>query len=186
MTITDPRARLLPVAIVLAVTTILGACSRPSSPSVRTERATPLVVDPCPGEVTARSVIAMSPTERLRCYSTATLSIRAFYPEVFSGGGCDGSVVAGSGWLDTCGFGASVISIAAAARDENTMSVHLRPPLLSSDIPKNSWVRITGHFDDEAAEDCHRIDGNGAVIADPLLVLECRQQFVATKVSLSP
>lgn len=65
--------------------------------------------------------------------------------------------------------------------DDVPLDVHM-DPALGLDLPTETWLEVTGHFDDPASATCQRTTGHPAMtVGDPNeQVLWCRQQFVVT------
>lgn len=64
-------------------------------------------------------------------------------------------------------------------------TIHPDSGIVAADL-LNRWLRITGHFDDPAAQNCHYTEGSG--LEDPAgsIVLGCRSLFVITAAALPP
>lgn len=134
--------------------------------------------------VSSREVIDLRPSERLQCFGASSLTIVVFYPQVFGAGGCDGSLLPGDGWLRPCDEeGLGVVPVRGGV---GGMTIYLSPAsgVTKINLQPEQWLRVTGHFDDPAAQMCRVMDPAGQIVVDPPVIRRCRELFVVSELEV--
>lgn len=129
-----------------------------------------------------------TPLERLACYGSTSIRVRAWWPEVPDGAGLGGAcgpvVDPNPGWLvcQNINYNGLVISESAGFGGFG-MQISIDPASGVTMPPRGQWVEVVGHLDDPAARDCAPVSTVG-VEQDPLkVVLSCRTEFVPESVT---
>jgi hypothetical protein len=124
------------------------------------------------------------------CFGDRELSIEGY---VQGCGGCGGaSAYTGSpGWLlDPLGYAAFWLTdqaVALASGGVGLLGVQVDPRHPVTIPGEGTHVRITGHFDDPAADACRLVPTPGAIVPLPPAARTtaiCRQQLVATRIEV--
>jgi hypothetical protein len=138
-------------------------------------------VTDCPTADVA-SIIGAGYTYRLICFGDRELSFTAYWPELppgDRGGACPDSGTDVE-WL-LCPFFGPIVTASETDGAFDGLRVSINPQSEVVMPERGVWLRITGHFDDPAAERC----GEAAALdIDPIgAVFLCRLEFVATAIS---
>jgi len=175
---------------VAALLLLLASCSvgiqsfesgSPSSPAVSASLSL------CPGPaVTIEDVAGLRPDQRLACFGAKSLTMVGFYPQVFGSGTCDGSLLPGDGWLQACEVDALVLASDRGSAIGITARLSPVSGLTENDVQPDQWLRVTGHFDDPAAQRCRAMTMAGEVVKDPQVVHHCREVFAVTELQAVP
>ena len=125
----------------------------------------------CPATITLAGVLDLHPYERIVCFGTDPVTLDG---PVVSCGIAGGPWTYEPGWLN--GVGGCGIALDASGEDV----LGLRIPPAGPPGPGTGPLRVTGHFDDPAAETCTTTSGDPAYPAPPseMAILFCRTQFV--------
>ena len=132
----------------------------------------------CPtGTVDLQEVINLTEWERLYCLHGEELVL-------------EGSVVTGFGGMILGSFEPSWLAhpfgfSGAIAAADGYMMYHLTPGIDRVSAPDGTRLRLTGHFDDAAAESC-RVATDEPPVPEPdaLAISYCRERFVVTSVEV--
>ena len=167
-----PMRHLLALAVLVAALCSCAADEGSASPRV-SPTASP---DVCTGtDVQLVDILPMSPEQRLDCFGGRSITFVAYVSGMVGAGTCTFSPIPGDGWLNMCG-GPSRILVATPG-DEEGLGAYLPPTIDRQDIPMDTWIVATGHFDDPAAATCDR-EGHTGPARDPEHVEMCRMAFV--------
>jgi hypothetical protein len=131
-------------------------------------------------------VLSVGSIYRLLCYGDEEVTITAYWPELPPDGGLGGACPPpdmGVSWLACQRVNNFFVNEDESDSDSAGLRVSL-DPARGIEIPAGGqWLRITGHFDDPAAQRCFEAT-ESVEDPDPLgAVLQCRVEFVATSVS---
>jgi hypothetical protein len=127
-----------------------------------------------------------TPLERLACYGSTSIRVRAWWPQIPDGAGlggwCGRVVDPNPFWLVCQNVNVNGLSISESAGFEGVgMKISIDPATGVTMPPRGQWVEVVGHLDDPAARDCAPVSTVGL---DPLkAVLTCRSEFVAESVT---
>ena len=181
----------------IAVLALLTACAAnpqatslgsPSADAIATGRASQAADGDCPERpVDLETIMGLDRAQRLACFGADSLTFRAWVPQPFGAFGCPGDFVPGDGWLTPCDpAGVAVVPdpVGRADAPPEALGLHLHPQsdVGREDFRANTFVQVTGHFDDPASRACARLAPNGQPVEDPAAVMECRLEFVVTDV----
>jgi len=146
---------------------------------------------PCPAspmnlEAITASVGTRTALERLACYGSNPIRVRAWWPEIPAGAGLGGTcgliTKPNPAWL-VCGalfYNGLVISQSAGFGGAG-LPISIDPASGVTMPPRGQWVEVVAHLDDPAARDCTPLGGGEQ---DPVKeVLHCRSTLVAESVS---
>jgi len=143
-------------------------------------------VSDCPA-ADVEGIIGSGYTYRLICFGNRKLSFTAYWPELPPdaglGGACREQGTA-LGWLLCQNINYNVVTADKPAADDFLYGLRLSiNPASNVAMPdRGQWLRITGHFDDPAAQRCHEVLGRYS--PGPLAaVFMCRLEFVATAIA---
>jgi hypothetical protein len=123
----------------------------------------------CDDAPTSEALWGMPSAMWVGCYAGVELTLRGTLSGCFAG--------EGTGW-DGCVLRNCVPDVCQRLVDDRPVVVHF-DALPASDVGR---IRITGHFDDPAAESVCRVDGSAL---SRLSVFRCRTHFVATSYQLA-
>ncbi|HEY0443575.1 MAG TPA: hypothetical protein VGC90_05075 [Candidatus Limnocylindrales bacterium] len=138
----------------------------------------------CPaGAVTPATLIALDPHDRAACYGSRPLTFRAWLADPGEGWGgiCPEQAPA---WLQLCVLAPWWL---ATGRSSKAHLDAVQSPGATGNLKGvGRWATVTGHFDDPASGSCRPV-GITAVFEPPraVFVLECREQFVVTRLDTS-
>ena len=164
--------------VILAV----GGCGvTEGSPTTEASSASP---GRCGGtEVRLSDLMALSPEERLECFDGRSITFGAYVSGMVGAGTCTFSPIPGGGWLNLCGGPSRILVVNPG--DEEGLKAYLPPTLDPEDIPIDTWITATGHFDDPAAATCDREEPAGPA-HDPEQAQMCRLAFVLETAAPAP
>jgi len=147
---------------------------------------TPLACPPVSGMIDLAGLLLIAEGKRLACLGGTPVTFTAWVmPQDGRGGTCSGRPT----WL-TCRLNVPADQAAAHVGAGPTLGVIPHPTAVmpaswEGALPPGTWVQVTGHFDDPAAATC--ADALFGTVNTPArLVLWCRSQFVATRVTMVP
>ena len=146
----------------------------------------PTGADDCPDEpLTAESLsIGVTAIMRLACFGSEPITFRGWYPEVPDDAGLGGACASQdepSGWLLCQNINYDFV---LADEDQDFFGIGVRvstDPAGSASMPeRGTWVEVTAHLDDPAAEGC---DEAAHAAGEPdrpdeQIVLDCRAELV--------
>jgi hypothetical protein len=148
------------------------------------ERAPP--PDECP-EPSLAAIMRIPLTYRLICFGDDPLTFTAYWPELPPNAGLGGYCPAQDldlAWLLCQHTNYSVVTARETDDIFDGLRITINP---SSDVaypPRGQWLRITGHFDDPAAQRCGEVASEPYSSIDAIgAVFQCRLEFVATAIS---
>jgi hypothetical protein len=125
-------------------------------------------------------------TYRLICWSGQELTFRAYWPEIPPDAGLGGACEWGMmdvGWLLCQNINYNVVTSTQESMFLQGLSLSIDPDSGFQMPKRGRWVRLTGHFDDPAAQEC--AGAANTPTSDPvMIVFECRLQFVPTSVAV--
>jgi hypothetical protein len=137
-------------------------------------------IDPAPvnaacedGEVTLAHLLARELEPRVDCFGSRPVSFRAYVSPMVGDGTCLTGPVASDEGLPMCD-GPSRILVPLPG-DEYGLTALLPEDMDLDDVPADTWIVATGHFDDPAASTCAGHDAG---------VFLCRLAFVLDSVEL--
>lgn len=163
----------------------VGAVLVATSPDATIAEWTGDAVPPraCPtGRIDIVAIVARPNSDRLRCFGSRTLRLRAWVAGPTDLGG----VSAYKGipeWLnDPLSYGTFLQAVDAPFGRANVLVGHLRPGVRFSRV--NTWASVTGHFDDPAADTCRLIAYEASTEPVPMAraISHCRSEFVITAI----
>jgi hypothetical protein len=179
-----------PAGSVAAVGKPDGPAPVPPTSAIPVRPTGPLLPSvPCPtGPVTISTVIALNANDRVACFGSRELTLRAWVvdPGVGYGGACDPVTPA---WLYVCVLPDWSLAPAktGTAQLQGVLG-GLKRPDASGDLKGvGRWVDVTGHFDDAAAQTCQLAAGPAVAGEPPVgwFVLRCRAEFAVTRIETS-
>jgi Bacterial SH3 domain len=139
------------------------------------------------GPVTLETLIAADSWHRLACLGDASVTVTGVYVTSCQGGaGMPGQPV----WLFSDWCQAQVLTPKDGAKNFPTtgLSTVAAPSLNNLSENPGTLARVTGHFDDPASASCVITGGyerdNGLTAQGSGVVLDCREQFVVTKIEV--
>jgi hypothetical protein len=143
--------------------------------------------DLVPGPVTLQKLISADSWHRLACLGDAAVTVTGVYVQGCQGGAADPNSY-GPGWLiDWCATQLLMPQESArngAGPTRALDTVHAPGSGLAFE-PIGTIARVTGHFDDPASETCFmRFGGLPDNYANGAAALDCREQFVVTKIEV--
>ncbi len=144
-----------------------GVWTSPAPPMVAGDG---LASTACPGaRPTLDELLEMDPAARVSCFGDRSVSFRAILKDHEAG---DLDMGEQPFWLAMGLYGARAVAVDAEPPVAMSLVVNRRPK--DQDrirLPKDRWVRLTGHFDDLASRRCPAAERDA-----------CRQRFVVTDV----
>jgi hypothetical protein len=137
----------------------------------------------CPdAELDVSFLSLMEPQRRLECAEGRELTLRGWVHDVpvqpiFRGN---------PPWLAE-ESSLQLAAVTGPAVEGGTLSIHV-DPAQGIDLPRETRLELTGHFDDPASRDCQREpEEEGFQDEEPAeQILWCRQQFVVTAARVAP
>jgi hypothetical protein len=138
-----------------------------------------------PGPVTLQQLIAADSWHRLACLGDTPVTVTGVYVLACQGGTADPSTF-GPHWLiDFCATQLLTPQEGAKNFPANALDTVTAPELGQSFEPFGTIARVTGHFDDPASTTCFmNFDGGTTTVASGAAALDCREQFVVTKIEV--
>jgi hypothetical protein len=143
--------------------------------------------DLIPGPITLQKLIAADSWHRLACLGDAPVTVTGVYVQGCQGGAADPNSY-GPGWLiDWCATQLLMPQESArnGAGGTKALDTVTAPALGQAFEPIGTIARVTGHFNDPASQTCFmRFGGLPNNYASGAEALDCREQFVVTKIEV--
>ncbi len=132
-------------------------------------------------------ILGRSNIERLACFGADRFTFRAFWPKIPDDAGLGGACTADSepsGWLLCQNINYNYIASAESADFGIGVTVSIDPTSGVAMPPRGTWIELTAHLDDPAAQACDEAaQSAGWTDYDPAaVVLGCRAELVVEAV----